>query len=205
MLKEELLKHGLTEEQADNVLTLHTTALEGYVPKAKLAESEMERVQLTDTVKQRDEQLKGLQKITGDSAGLQEKLDAAITENKTLAAKSAADLAAFKLESAVVLTLAKDGARNPKAVMDLLNMSEIRMEGDAVSGLAAQVEVLKKSDAYLFAPNLEGREPYGGSKSNPDEYKDNPFKKETFNLTKQGQLLRDNPELYHKLKAAAGQ
>ena len=33
---------------------------------------------------------------------------------------------------------------------------------------------------------------------------DNPFKAETFNLTKQGELLRKNPELAKKLAAEAG-
>lgn len=32
----------------------------------------------------------------------------------------------------------------------------------------------------------------------------NPFKKETFNLTEQARLLKDNPELYKQMKAAAG-
>lgn len=32
----------------------------------------------------------------------------------------------------------------------------------------------------------------------------NPFKKETFNLTEQARLLKENPELYKQMKAAAG-
>lgn len=32
----------------------------------------------------------------------------------------------------------------------------------------------------------------------------NPFKKETFNLTEQARLLRENPDLYKQMKAAAG-
>jgi hypothetical protein len=33
---------------------------------------------------------------------------------------------------------------------------------------------------------------------------ENPFKKETFNLTKQGQLVRHNPALAERLKREAG-
>ncbi len=45
----------------------------------------------------------------------------------------------------------------------------------------------------------------GGASSAPNSTQTvNPFKKETFNLTAQAQLLQENPELYKQMKAAAG-
>jgi len=46
-----------------------------------------------------------------------------------------------------------------------------------------------------------GRSPNPGSPGGPGQT--NPWKKETFNLTEQGRLLRENPELAKKLKAQA--
>jgi len=207
MLKEQLLQMGLTEEQSDKVLGYHTESLAGYVPKEKLAESETDRLRLTDTLKERDEQLETLKKAAGTadvSGELRKQLEDTIAKNKVDTEKAAADFEAYKLKSAIKLVLAGEGARNTTAVMALLDMSNVKLDGESVLGLNDQLIRLRASDEYLFAPTLEGRQPYSGAKFNPDEYKDNPFKKETFNLTKQGQLLRENPELYNKLQAAAG-
>lgn len=205
MLKDALLKLGLTEEQADKVLGYHTEALASYVPKEKLEAAEAETTQLTASLTERDNQLENLRKSAGSSEELQSKLDAAIAEKKAAAEKSAADIATYKLESAIDLLLVKEGAKNIKAVKALLDTNLIKLDGESVIGIQDQLTNLRASDKYLFHPVMAGREPYGGQRSAGDEYKDNPFKPETFNLTKQGQLLKDNPELYHKLKAAAGQ
>ncbi len=90
------------------------------------------------------------------------------------------------------------------AVIALIDLEKVSVDGNNVIGLQEQLTALKASDAYLFEPSITGHEPFGGDKSSPEGYKDNPYKKETFNLTKQGQLMRDNPELAAKLKAAAG-
>lgn len=47
---------------------------------------------------------------------------------------------------------------------------------------------------------LSGRPPQAGAKNLMNE---NPFSKDHYNLTKQAELLKTNPELYRELKAAA--
>jgi len=57
---------------------------------------------------------------------------------------------------------------------------------------------------YLFhSPSgLSGREPTAGSSGSADRR--NPFKKESFNLTEQSKLIRENPDLAKRMQAAAG-
>lgn len=76
-------------------------------------------------------------------------------------------------------------------------------EDGKVAGLTEQVEALKKEKAFLFKGALSNPQynPNGGSNQPPAS---NPFKKETFNLTEQGKMLRDNPEQARAMAAEAG-
>ena len=51
------------------------------------------------------------------------------------------------------------------------------------------------------AENPNGFNPRGGNPPYPDE---NPFAKDSFNLTKQGELLKNNPVKAKELAEAAG-
>lgn len=204
MMKDALIQLGLTEEQADKVIGLHSEALQTYVPKTKLDEAETEKERLTTSLMERDQQLEALKGVAGASEDLKKKLDEAIAKNKADSEQAAADFAAYKKDNAVNLQLMKLGAKNMKAVKALLDLTKVSIDGENLIGLQDQLDVLRESDAYLFDPTLAGREPYGGDKTPPDEYKNNPFRKETFNLTKQGQILKENPDLARRLKAAAG-
>ena len=205
MQKEALLQIGLTEEQADKILGLFAESiLKSYVPKEKLEEAEKENIRLTTSLKERDTQLEGLKATAGLSEELQKKLDAAIAKNQKDSEQAAAEFAAYKKDNSINLYLLKIGAKNAKAVKALLDLDKVSVDGENLIGIKEQLDALKISDAYLFEPIMSGREPSGGGSSYENEPKDNPFKKETWNLTKQGQLFKENPELYKKLKAAAG-
>ena len=52
MTKEQLLEMGLTEEQADKVLSAHKEELKGYIPKARFDE-------INETKKDLEQQIKG--------------------------------------------------------------------------------------------------------------------------------------------------
>ena len=108
----------------------------------------------------------------------------------------------------MISALANVGAKNPKAVKALLDLEKISLDGENLIGLSDQVKILEESDPYLFDNDskLSGYESKSGNgHAVSNLIKDNPFKKETWNLTKQGQLLRENPELYNKLKSASRQ
>jgi hypothetical protein len=63
---------------------------------------------------------------------------------------------------------------------------------------------LAGSAPHLFAESNGGGATNGSSGGAGSNGQKNPFKKETFNLTEQGRLLKSNPQLAASLKAAAG-
>ena len=67
MTKEQLLEMGLTEEQADKVLSAHKEELKGYIPKTRFDEVNDAKKDLENQLKDRDKQLKDLQeKVNGN-------------------------------------------------------------------------------------------------------------------------------------------
>lgn len=95
--------------------------------------------------------------------------------------------------------------RNTKAVKALLNLENVKLDGENLLGLKEQLDSLKESDSYLFAEEQQtkfsGIKPADGSKP-PQGY--NPWKKDSFNLTDQGKIFKENPEQAKQLMAEAG-
>lgn len=132
--------------------------------------------------------------------------DEAKAQVKASADQAAAQISAYKMDNAVNLQLTKSGAKDPNVVKHLVDLSKVSLEGDTITGLENQLDTLKEAYAYLFEPSmprLSGREPSGGGVSYDAYNKENPFKKETFNLTAQSRLIRDNPEYAEKLRRLA--
>jgi len=173
-----------------------------WIPRAKLNEVSNEVKELKKQLEDRDKQLKDLE---GKAAG-NEELKAALQEaqeaNKTAAEEWEAKTAKMQLDFAVERALAKAKARNPKAVKALLDMEVVKLDGEQVLGLEEQLKKLKESDAYLFGETGKvgsGTNPPGAG--NPEV---NPWKPETFNLTLQGKILREDPAKAARMKAEAG-
>ena len=211
MTKETLISDGFTAEQADRIIKLHmealATATENLIPKTKFDEVAAEVKALKLSVNERDKQLTDLKSSTGDTEALKKQLTEAIAKNEADSKTAKAELESYKLNNALDLALIKAGSKNPTAVKGLLKLDKIVLDGDNIIGLTDQLEAIKASDGYLFSnlQNLTGREPNTGSTSATTTFSEtnNPFKKETFNLTKQGELLNQDPTLYNKLKSQA--
>ena len=205
MTLEQLKELGLDEEIAKKVLEAHKEAIkDNYVPIARFNEVNEEKKELKNQLKDRDKQL---QELKVKAAG-NEELTAKITEleelNKQTKEEYENKIAALRKETTIELALKDAKARNIKAVKALLDLDKVSLDGDNLLGLEEQLEGLKESDPYLFGEDkLSGREPKPPTDPVPNEYKKNPFSKEHFNLTEQGRIYRENPELAAKLKAAA--
>lgn len=95
--------------------------------------------------------------------------------------------------------------RNAKAVKALLNLENVKLDGENLLGLKEQLDSLKESDSYLFMeeqkPQFSGIKPTDGSKPTQGY---NPWKKDSFNLTEQGKIFKENPEQAKQLMAEAG-
>lgn len=156
-------------------------------------------------VKPLEEQLKAL---SGERDALYQKLsDLQINQGAVAAAtkrglrpSAIADLAlrvrsVFRLEGGVPRAFEADG-KTPKVGRD--GVSPITLE-EWVEGLAAEAP-------HLFAEHAgggaAGNGAGGGGGAVP--FGENPWRRETFNLTRQGELVRQDPARAKALRAAAG-
>ena len=173
MNKEELLKLGLTEEQAEKVLSANIEQLKGFIPKARFDEVNNAKKQAEKDLSDRDKQLETLKNSTGDIETLKQTIETLQNENKMAADKYNAELAEIKLAGAVDTA----DALNVKAVKALLDMSKIKMDGDVLLGINEQIESLKKAEdsKMLFkavevgkqkGPNFAGVKPGEGNTGN---------------------------------------
>lgn len=191
---------GLTEEQAEKVLAKYVN----MIPKHRFDEVNEEKKELKNQLEERDAQLKELKaKASGN-----EELTAKITEleklNKATKEEYEAKMATLRKETAIELALKDEKAKNVKAVKALLDLEKVSLDGDNLIGLDEQLKSLKETDSYLFGEDkLTGRDPHKDTEPVDPLLKKNPFSKEYFNLTEQGRIFREDPELAKKLKELA--
>ena len=172
------------------------------VPKRRLDEVIAERNRYKEMVEERDSQLADLKTWAKDNEVLKAQIAELQAKNKQVTEDYEKQLKEQRFAFAIERAVAKADARNVKAVVALLDTSKISLDGENLLGFDEQIAALKKSDPYLFGVDLKGRMPEGTGK--PPKEIPNPWKKESFNLTKQGQILKTDPELAAKLMAEAG-
>lgn len=139
-MDEKFLKSlDLPEDSIPKILAEHTKELEA---KAAQLQAEGEKLKTANqTIKDLQEAAKAfdgvdVQKLQGDMTALQEKYDQ--------------DIAALKLDNALELALVSGQVRNTKAVKALLDSSQIKLDGDTLTGLDSQLKALRETDGYLF-------------------------------------------------------
>lgn len=201
----ELLKNiGVAEDKMGEAEKAVKDFLDGdFVTKARFNEINESKKSLTEQLAERDKQLTALKKSAGDNEGLKKEIENLQQANKQQKAEFEEKARALKLDTAVKLAIA-DSAQDADIVAGLIDRQKLILGEDGkVAGLTEQVEALKKDKAFLFKgmPNNPQYNPNGGGNNPPAA---NPFKKETFNLTEQGKMLRDNPEQARAMAAEAG-
>lgn len=113
---------------------------------------------LEGQIAERDKQIKGFEKLTGDNDELKMQLAAAQEANKTAKTEYESNMKKLTLDSKVETALLGAKAKNAKAVRALLDESKISLDGENVLGLNEQLEALKKDAAYLFGED-KGQNP----------------------------------------------
>ncbi|MEY8392845.1 phage scaffolding protein [Lachnospiraceae bacterium 45-W7] len=148
----------------------------------------------------RDKQLEELKKANGDNATLQEQIKKLQEENKTEKQKYETELKNLRIMNAVKLAVSGK-AHDEELVAGLIAKDKLVIdEGGKVIGLEEQVKSLQETKAFLF----KGQETQNYKPQDGKKITNNPFAKETFNLTEQGKLLRENPIQAKEMAAAAG-
>ena len=172
-----------------------------FIPKSRFDEVNGERQELKNFLKERDDQLKDLKKQAKDSEELTGKINELQEQNEKTVEEYEDKLKSQRFNFAVERELSKVEAKNVKAVKALIDLEKVKLDGETLIGLDEQVKEIKESEPYLFGADLKGRKPHE-TKETPPPPK-NPWSKENFNLTEQGRLLKEDPELAEQLKAAA--
>ena len=200
MKKEQLLELGLTDEQADKVLNLHKEVLSGFIPKARFDEVNETKKELEQQIQERDDQLKELQKKAKGNEELEKRIQELQETNKATKEQYEAKIKDMTITAAIQSKLTD--AKYPDLLLTKFDRSKLSIAEDGtVLGIDEQLTALKEQYKDLFKADVKGREPnnIGGT---PPGVK-NPWSKEHFNLTEQGRILRENPELAAQLQAAA--
>lgn len=120
----------------------------GFVARADFNAANETKTSLEKQLKERDKQLETLKKV--DAEGLQAKIVELQEENKTTEATFKGQMAELRRDSALDMALTTGKARDTKAVKALLNMEEIKFDGDKLLGLDNQLDLLKKEKSFLF-------------------------------------------------------
>jgi hypothetical protein len=200
MTKEQLLEMGLSEEQADKVLNLHKEVLTGFIPKARFDEVNETKKELEQQIQERDDQLKELQKKAKGNEELEKRIQELQEANKATKEQYEAKIKDMTVTAAIQSKLTD--AKYPDLLLTKFDRSKLSIAEDGtVLGVDEQLAVLKEQYKDLFKADIKGREPNNTGGAQPGTK--NPWSKEHFNLTEQGRILRENPELAAQLQAAA--
>lgn len=181
-----------------------------WFPKERFDAVNNEKKELKSQLDERDQQLTALQKQAKGNEELQNAIEQLQEENKKVSEEYQQKLDKQAFDFAIESALRDAKAKNIKAVKANLNVDGLKLSDGKVIGLDEQLTALKESDSYLFesendsSPGLAGRQPHGtgNSAANLPTAK-NPFSKEHLNLTEQGRLFRENPELAMRLQKEA--
>lgn len=205
MIFTELLKEqGLTEEQI--------AAITGEMSKNKIfitneekideryAKMKLERDDLKEKLSKADETITDLKKNNKDNETLQATIKTHETTIATMKTEYEDKIRDLAINSAIQAKLTD--TKYADLLVGKFDKTKLSVAADGtVVGIDEQLTAIKETYKDLFTPTVTGRQPNntGGS---PNGVK-NPWSKEHFNLTEQGKLLTENPELAKQLMAAA--
>lgn len=200
MKQEDFTALGISEELAKKAAEASKKELEGFIPKSRFDEVNEAKKTLEEDVKARDKQLEELKKSNGNNETLQGQIKKLQDSNKAEKERYESELKSLKIANAVKLAV-NGKVHDEDLVAGLIDKEKLVIdENGGIIGLEEQVKSLQEKKAFLFKSEDTGsyKPQNGGKPSN------NPFAKETFNLTEQGKLLRENPAQAKEMAAAAG-
>jgi hypothetical protein len=199
MKKEDLIAMGLTDEQADKVLGAYTEEMKGFIPKARFDEVNDAKKDLEQQLKDRDKQLDDLSKKAKDNEELSKQIKELQDANDATKKQYEGKIKEMQIDSAIRDKLTD--TKYPDLLITKFDKSKLVVGADGtVSGIDEQLTGLKETYKDLFTPDVKGNPPYNKDKSASGIK--NPWSKEHWNLTEQGRLLRENPELAKQYMAS---
>jgi hypothetical protein len=167
----------------------------------KLIKSETDRIrtEYAKRLKDKDKEIEDLQKAAMDE---KDRAEFERQKREEENAQRERDLALREVRLEAVKTLDEAGLSVKWA--DLVAFHDAEKIGEVVKAIQVQIQTQVDEKAKAKLKELGVENPNGGGKQkDPDAGRPNPWKKDTWNLTEQGRILRENPELARKLQATA--
>lgn len=198
MKKDELIRLGLSEEDAEKAAKASEEELKGFVPKARFDEVNEARKHAEESVKERDRQIDGLKASAGDAEKLKLQIEQLQQQNKERESAHAAEIRQLKLDNAVDSALTAAKARNLKAARALLDLGNAELAEDGtVKGLAEQIRNLAEAeDSKFMFEASDGKPKLRGAKAGEDgiDDGDKPVDTSKMSYDELCKYLADNPE-----------
>lgn len=196
MKKEDFIKLGLNDADAEKAAAASADELKGYVPLSRFNEVNEQRKHAEDSLKDRDKQIEGLKSAAGDTDTLKKQIETLQAENKQKDEAHKAEINQIRLDNAVDTALNAAGAKNARAVKALLDLKDAKLDDTgAVKGLAEQLDALKKAEDSSFLFNAPAKPTLKGAKAGEQGFEHGDGKPDlsTMNYTELCQYLEENP------------
>lgn len=200
-MKREFLKGlGIEDEAIDKIMEENGKDIESAKAKAKPDEETTKELEnLRKSNKEYEKQLETLKKSAGDNEDLKKQIDTLQTENKKAKEEFDKQLSSLRINNAIKLAI-HGKVQDEDIVAGLIDKDKIVMAADgSIAGLDEQISTMKKEKGFLFVTDGPEYKPTGGKPPVT-----NPWKKDSFNMTEQGKIYRENPVLAKQMASEAG-
>lgn len=151
---DELLKLGLTEEQAKEVFALRGKELNA--DKSVLDTITKERDSLKGQLQKAEEQVENLKSLESISAEQKDAIDKLQADYDKYKQEAEAELAKTNKVNAINLALKDTKAHNPAALMKFIDVDAIELDDNGKPKLDDVINGLKETDSYLFQAEENG-------------------------------------------------
>lgn len=204
-LKELLKAAGIDETKIDGIVAEFNKEVPKHlIPKEKFNDLTNTKNQLEKDIQDRDAQLEKLKTAAGTNDDLKTQIQKLQDDNKVAKDQYEADLKELTMTNAIKLAL--NGKVHDEALAaGLIDKEKLVIDGEKIIGLDEQIKSLQESKAFLFKQEDQQQNGFRiGGNGQGNAVPNNPFSKEHWNLTEQGRLYKDNPDLYKSLLVQAG-
>lgn len=202
---QEILKaQGLDDEQINKITDsmkenkIYTTSLENADERYSKMKSKKE--DLENQLKTSNDTIEDLKKNNKDNETLQQTIKQHETTIETLKKDSEAKIRNLTIDNAINDKLAKVDDKYKKLLQTQFERDKLTIKEDgSIEGLEEQFKIITETYSEWFeaAPASTGGI---GNFGRQGKAIINPWKKETFNLTEQARILKENPALAEQLK-----
>ncbi len=169
LVKEDLVKLGLSEENADKVLE---QVNKEYVPSYRYKEVKDSLDCANAEITKRDKQIDGLKKHSGNKEELEAEITRLKDENKKAKEEAAANLIREQKENAITEYLYGQKVKNIGAIKKLLDSNTINFEDNKLTGIDEQIRGLREDSTLksLFEDvKFQGADPNIPNGNKPKE------------------------------------